>query len=137
MRFHRIVGRIKTNHRIGRKQMKNDGTTKVSFSTTNQMPQEIKQSVENIAGENRWSSTNQSKNHRNDNNYVTGQVFNSKQENNLWQSEIVPNANSSESKFQATDTNSKSGITQVEQVGLNATPSLDAAQRKTLPAWIR
>lgn len=81
---------------------------------------------------------NQSKNHRNDNNYVTGQVFNSKHENNSWQSEIGPNANSSsDSKYHATDTNSKSGITHVEQVGLNAMPSLDAAQRKTLPAWIR
>lgn len=80
---------------------------------------------------------NQTKNHRNDNNYVTGQVFNSKQENNSWQSETVPNTISSDSKLQAADTNSKSGITQVEQVGLNDTPSLDAAQRKTLPAWIR
>lgn len=34
------------------------------------------------------------------------------------------------------DVNPKSGI-QLDQIGLNAAPTLDAAQRKTLPAWIR
>lgn len=86
---------------------------------------------------------NQSKGHRNDN-HTSGQVFNAKQVNNAWANEssgVQANAlpfgnanNSSDSKFNVLD--AKSGI-QVEQVGLNATPSLDAAQRKTLPAWIR
>lgn len=43
----------------------------------------------------------------------------------------------SDLRLQGLDANQKSGI-QLEQVGnLTATPSLDAAQRKTLPAWIR
>lgn len=99
----------------------------------------------NFTEGNRWGSLNQSKGHRNDN-YASGQVFNQKQANNSWSndsSSVQTNAfpfgnHSNNSKLQATDTNAitKSGI-QVDQVGLNATPSLDAAQRKTLPAWIR
>lgn len=44
--------------------------------------------------------------------------------------------NSNEMRTQGLDANPKSGI-QLEQIGLNAAPPLDAAQRKTLPAWIR
>lgn len=40
-------------------------------------------------------------------------------------------------RLQGLDAHPKSGI-QLEQLGtINATPPLDAAQRKTLPAWIR
>lgn len=44
--------------------------------------------------------------------------------------------NANELKMHGLDANPKSGI-QLDQIGLNATPSLDAVQRKTLPAWIR
>lgn len=91
---------------------------------------------------------NHSKGQRNDN-YASGQVFNAKQQqNNAWQAPASESSSeqsnvlsfghanlSTDSKFHAPDENSKSGI--LEQVGLNATPSLDAAQRKKLPAWIR
>lgn len=41
-----------------------------------------------------------------------------------------------ELKSHGMDTNLKSGI-QLENIDLNTAPPLDAAQRKTLPAWIR
>lgn len=44
--------------------------------------------------------------------------------------------NNPELKMHGSDANLKSGI-QLDQIGLNATPSLDAVQRKKLPAWIR
>jgi len=77
---------------------------------------------------NRWGSKVQ----RNDN-FASGQVFNSKHANNSWPAESVQSSGQTNN---ALDANDKSGI-QLEQVGLNSTPSLDAAQRKTLPAWIR
>lgn len=47
------------------------------------------------------------------------------------------NHHPSDLRLQGLDANQKSGI-QLEQVGnVTATPPLDAAQRKTLPAWIR
>lgn len=108
---------------------------------------------------NRWNATNSnhSKSHRNSNeSFVSGQVYgNAKQPMPVWSggststlgSNVAPpppsfaNSNSahhpSDLRLQGLDANQKSGI-QLEQVGnLTATPSLDAAQRKTLPAWIR
>lgn len=98
---------------------------------------------------NRWNSSNSNNSksqraHQSNDGYVSGQVFNNaKQTGNVWStgpSSVVANTlpfihtnNLGELKV---DANSKSGI-QLEQVGLNATPPLDAAQRKTLPAWIR
>lgn len=56
---------------------------------------------------------------------------------NAWQtgSSSMTNAsyNSNDEKF---GLDNKSG-TQLEQIGLDATSTLDATQRKTLPAWIR
>lgn len=101
---------------------------------------------------NRWSSSNSnhSKSQRippNDG-YAPGQVFNNAKPSSAWSSSgsssqmtnappFAAAANSaSDLRPKGLDANSKSGI-QLEQVGLNATPPLDAAQRKTLPAWIR
>lgn len=108
---------------------------------------------------NRWNATNSnhSKSQRNSSDsFVSGQVYgNAKQPMPAWSSgststmgsNVAPpppsfaNSNSahhpSDLRLQGLDANQKSGI-QLEQVGnLTATPSLDAAQRKTLPAWIR
>lgn len=110
---------------------------------------------------NRWNATNSnhSKSQRNSNEaFVSGQVYgNAKQPMPVWSSGAAPamganvpppppsfaNANApihhppSDLRLQGLDANQKSGI-QLEQVGnITATPSLDAAQRKTLPAWIR
>lgn len=56
---------------------------------------------------------------------------------NVWQTGPSSMANTS---YNSNDTkfglDNKSG-TQLEQIGLDATSTLDATQRKTLPAWIR
>ncbi|XP_055307585.1 arginine/serine-rich protein PNISR [Sitodiplosis mosellana] len=101
---------------------------------------------------NRWNSTNSNNSksqraHQPNDGYVSGQVFNNaKQTGKVWSTGpssavVATNATpfvhtNNELKVHGLDANSKSGI-QLEQVGLNATPPLDAAQRKTLPAWIR
>lgn len=102
-----------------------------------------------ISEGNRWNSSNSnsSKSHRMPNDgYASGQVFNHAKPSNVWStggSSAMTNAppfansnNSNEMRTQGLDANPKSGI-QLEQIGLNAAPPLDAAQRKTLPAWIR
>lgn len=115
----------------------------------------------NIEG-NRWNATNSnhSKSHRNSSDtFVSGQVYNNAKQHQqqqqptplpVWSSGSTStmganappfvNSNSnhpSDLRLHGLDANQKSGI-QLEQVGnLTATPSLDAAQRKTLPAWIR
>lgn len=96
---------------------------------------------------NRWNSSNSnnSKSHRTSSShdgFGPGQVLNNsnKHASNAWStgsSNVPPPlAHTNELKLRGMDAISKSGI-QLEQVGLNSTPSLDAAQRKTLPAWIR
>lgn len=49
---------------------------------------------------------------------------------------VNANQTANDLRLHGLDANAKSGI-QLEQIGLNAAPPLDAAQRKTLPAWIR
>lgn len=96
----------------------------------------------------RWNSSNpnHSKSQRmqsNDGYAAPGQVFNSAKQPSVWSSGTPTNSanpfarkpNVNEMKVDGLDAN-VSGI-QLDQLGLNAMPSLDAAQRKTLPAWIR
>ncbi|XP_031627004.1 arginine/serine-rich protein PNISR [Contarinia nasturtii] len=101
---------------------------------------------------NRWGSSKSQRIPPGGDGYAaSGQVFNNaKQMGSVWStppasassSTNMPpfmhiNAHANEQfKMHGMDANSKSGI-QLEQIGLNATPTLDAAQRKTLPAWIR
>lgn len=106
----------------------------------------------NIEG-NRWGSSKSHRMPQGDGYAASGQVFNNaKPIINVWSTQ-PPSASSTSTpnvppfmhanahpndqlKMHGMDANLKSGI-QLEQIGLNATPTLDAAQRKTLPAWIR